>query len=247
MARTAKTKPAVKKVTKVTKVAKATKVTKVAVKKEEVYGLSVTVVGTDGKSKGKMSLPKEVFGEKMNKQLVAQAVRVYLANQREGGAATKTRGMVEGSTRKIYKQKGTGRARHGNIRAPIFVGGGIVFGPVPHDFSLSMPTRMRRKALACALTSQFEEGNVIVVDGFERLKPKTKFMAEAIHAVAHDSPILLVTAKDAGETLRITRNIESVDIVPATDMTAYEVLAHKKIVFMKDAVGIVAEIITKKI
>jgi large subunit ribosomal protein L4 len=244
MARTVNTKPAVK---KVTKVAKATNVTKVATKKEEVHGLSVTVLDTDGKSKGKMSLPKEVFAEKMNKQLVTQAIRVYLANQREGGAATKTRGMVEGSTRKIYKQKGTGHARHGNIRAPIFVGGGITFGPVPHDFSLSMPTRMKRKALACALTSQFEAGNVIIVDGLSDLKPKTKLMAEALRAVTDGSPILLVTAKDAGVTLRIARNIESVDIVPATDMTTYEVLAHKKIVFMKDAVSTVTEIITKKI
>jgi large subunit ribosomal protein L4 len=127
------------------------------------------------------------------------------------------------------------------------VGGGITFGPVPHDFSLSMPVRMKRKALACALTSQYEEGNVIVVDGFENLKPKTKFMAKAIRAVAGDSSLLLVTVKDASGVLRITRNIASVDITPATDMTTYEVLAHKKIVFMKDAVGIVAEIITKKI
>ena len=124
----------------------APKASKVAVPKAEkkavvekvarkVDGLNVQVFSTDGSEKGTMVLPKEVFGEKINKQLMSQFVRVYLANQRQGGANTKTRGEVEGSSRKIYKQKGTGRARHGSIRAHIFVGGGVVFGPVTHDFS----------------------------------------------------------------------------------------------------------------
>jgi large subunit ribosomal protein L4 len=239
---------------KATQATKATRVTpvktvkaKVVVKKEEIHGLSATVLDVNGKSKGRMTLAKEVFGEKMNKQLINQAVRVYLANQREGGAATKTRGMVEGSTRKIYKQKGTGRARHGNIRAPIFVGGGITFGPVPHDFSLSMPVRMKRKALACALTSQYTAGNIVIVDGLETLKPKTANMAKALRATAGEYPVLLVAAGDVATIIRITRNIESVDICSSTAINTYDVLSHKKIVFMKEAVAGVKDLITKEI
>ena len=112
-------------------------------KVSEKATVSVNVVGIDGKISGKIALPGEIFGEKVNKALLAQAVRVYLANQRQGNASTKTRGEVEGSTRKIYRQKGTGRARHGSVRAPIFVKGGIVFGPKPRDFSLDMPKKKK--------------------------------------------------------------------------------------------------------
>jgi large subunit ribosomal protein L4 len=265
MATTKKT-PAVKKATKTVKktvAVKPAKASKVAVKKEvnvkeskktavkavvasEVHGLTMSVLGVDGKATGKMTMPAEVFGEKINDQLIKQAIRVYLANQRQGGANTKTRGEVEGSTRKIYKQKGTGRARHGSIRAHIFVGGGIVFGPVTHDFSLTMPTKMKRKALASALTQQYQAGNVVVVDGLEGLKPKTKFMAEALGAVTTMGSVLLVVTKDNGKVERAARNIEGVDLLPAHSVNTYDVLAHKKVVFMKDAIAVVKENVTKK-
>ena len=202
-------------------------------------GMSATVEDVEGKATGKMTLPIEIFGQKDNKQLVTQAVRVFLANQRVGGASTKTRGQVEGSTRKIYNQKGTGRARHGSIRAHIFVGGGVAFGPVTHDFSLSMPTKMKRKALHCALSSQFQAGNIVLVDGLEALKLKTKHMAKALSAVSGAASSLLVLSKNSEAVAQIARNIEGVDIIPATSLNTYEVLSHKKIVFMKDAVGMI--------
>lgn len=219
--------------TKIAKTAKPKKETEVAAK---VSGLTVSVMGVDGKKKGTMTLPGEVFGEKINKPLMAQAVRVYLANQRQGGAHTKTRGQVQGSTRKIYKQKGTGKARHGSIRAHIFVGGGVVFGPVTHDFTLVMPAKMKRKALVSALTSQLQDGNVIVVDGLADLKPKTKFMATALASVVADTRLLLVLAKDSEIVARTARNIEGVDTMPVSNLTTYDVLTHQKIVFMKDAI-----------
>jgi large subunit ribosomal protein L4 len=189
----------------------------------------------DGKAAGSIALPKEMFGVKPNSQLIAQAVRVYLANQRVGHAATKTRGMVEGSTRKIYKQKGTGRARHGAIRAPIFVGGGIVFGPQPRDFSLKFPQKMKRAALASALSSQFSAGNIIVVSGLTDLKPKTKLMAKALTAVGRTKNTLLVISKNAEAVSRSARNIQGIDIIPVSDMHTYGVMTHGKIVFMKEA------------
>lgn len=207
---------------------------KVAEKVES--GLSVAVVGVDGKKTGTIMLPKEAFGAKINKPLMAQAVRVHLANIRAGGAATKTRGMVEGSTRKIYKQKGTGRARHGSIRAHIFVGGGVVFGPVPHDFALSMPSKMKKRSTLSALSSKKEEGNIIVVDGFTGLKPKTKLMAEAIHSVAGQASALIVLDTAALSLFRSIRNIYHVDSLPVENLNTYDILAHEKIIFMKDAI-----------
>ncbi len=199
-------------------------------------GISVSVVDTAGNAAGRMALPKELFGVSVNKPLLAQAVRVHLANQRSGTASTKTRGEVEGSTRKIYKQKGTGRARHGAIRSPIFVGGGIVFGPKPRDYSLKLPKAMRKVALASALTSQLVDGNVIVVDGFGKLTAKTKLMAKALDAVGSGAGTLLVTAKDADGVVMAARNLARVDHVGAASLTAYTLLSHRKIVFMKEAI-----------
>jgi large subunit ribosomal protein L4 len=240
MVKAVKSKPAAKKEKKATKKSVVVKTRTPAKLKTEkkapvAAGLIATVVDTKGKTKGKITLAKEIFGEPANKQLIAQAVRVYLANQREGGASTKTRGQVRGSTRKIYRQKGTGRARHGNIRAPIFVGGGIVFGPVPHDFSLSMPEKMKRKALFGALTSRYQEGSIIFVDGLEKLEPKTKYVAQMLEAVSATDSVLLVVSSTAGNIVRAARNIPHVDTMPASDIHTYTVLSHKHIIFMKDA------------
>ena len=214
--------------------------------KKTVSGLDASVVTTEGKSAGTMSLPKELFGEKINKQLMAQAVRVYLANQRQGGANTKTRGEVEGSTRKIYKQKGTGRARHGSIRAHIFVGGGVAFGPVTHDFSLTMPTKMKRKALASALTQQYHDGNIVFVDGMESLPSKTKDMAKALSTVAGTQSILLVLSQKSGDVARSARNIHGITLMPSQNLTTYDVLSNQKIVFMKDAVATISKAAVSK-
>ncbi|MCX6791553.1 MAG: 50S ribosomal protein L4 [Candidatus Gottesmanbacteria bacterium] len=224
-----------KKATKVIKAVKAVKVKKTA-EVEPTKGIRASVVGMDGKAAGSVTLPAELFGAKINKQLMAQAVRVYLANQRGGHASTKTRGEVQGSTRKIYKQKGTGKARHGGIRAPIFVGGGIVFGPRPRDYSLGFPQKMRKVALASALTEQLKKQNVIVVSGLSDVA-KTKVVAAAFTAVGATRKTLLVTAKDCATVVRAGRNIEDVDILPASDLNTYSVLMHGKVVFMKEAIG----------
>ncbi|MBI4065243.1 50S ribosomal protein L4 [Candidatus Gottesmanbacteria bacterium] len=193
------------------------------------------VLGVDGKQKGTMQLPKEFFAAKINKQLLAQAIRVYLTNQRQGNAATKTRSHVEGSTRKIYRQKGTGRARHGGIRSPIFVGGGIVFGPSPRDYHLDMPKKMKRRALAGALTSQFNDQIITIVDGLDTIELKTKIMAKTLMTLGALYRTLLVTP---GKTaiVRAVRNISYVDTLPVGNISAYTVLHHKRIIFMKQAV-----------
>ena len=198
-------------------------------------GIKISVVGLDGKVAGSVTLPPELFAAKINKQLMAQAVRVYLANQRGGHASTKTRGEVEGSTRKIYKQKGTGKARHGGIRAPIFVGGGIVFGPRPRDYSLEFPQKMRRVALASALTEQHKKQNIIVVSGISDVK-KTTAIASMLGAVGATRKTLFVTPKASVAVVRAARNIGGVDIQPASDINTYTILMHSKVVFMKEAI-----------
>jgi large subunit ribosomal protein L4 len=224
---------------KTVKTAKAVKAVSVAAPSVQAveYGKDVvySVVNADGKAAGTISLPSALFAVKMNRQLVAQAIRVYLANQREGSAATKTRGQVEGSTRKIYKQKGTGRARHGGIRAPIFVGGGVAFGPQPQDYRLSFPDKMRRLALSCVLTQKVEAKQLVVVDGLENLPVKTKNMAQALTVVAGNGKKLLAIPNGSQVIGRSARNIQGVHIVSASSLSTYDVYTHPTVVITKEA------------
>lgn len=211
-----------------------------AVKAPKVEGkssLTIDVYGLDGKVAGKISLPEEIFGEKVNKTLLAQAVRVYLANKRQGNASTKTRGEVDGSTRKIYRQKGTGRARHGSVRAPIFVKGGIVFGPKPRDFSLDLPKKMRRKALYSALAAKLNDGEVKVLSGLEAIEPKTKNFASAMKNLGLvEKKLLLVLSEDVQAVKRAARNVQGVSSTVVKRLNAYDVLNNKNVVVTKDAI-----------
>jgi large subunit ribosomal protein L4 len=200
-------------------------------------GLTTTVVDVLGKNAGTIKLPEELFNAPMNQQLLTQSVRIYLANQREGSAQAKTRGEVSGSTRKIYKQKGTGRARHGGIRAPIFVGGGIAFGPRAHEFTMSMPKKMKRKALACALTQKYQSGDVIIIDGMESMLPKTKEMAKTLQILGIHNALLIIPPQSENIS-RSARNIASVETVDAQSLYAYIVLKYKTIVIPKSAVAV---------
>lgn len=234
----------VKKITKQKRVSvkKATKLPKVVSKPQEKLEksrLQLSVVDVNGKVKGKVSVSAQLFGAKMNPTLVAQAVRVYLANQRMGTASTKTRGEVEGSTRKIYRQKGTGRARHGGIRAPIFVGGGITFGPKPRDYSLQFPQKMKRLALAAALSDQLKSGNIIVVDGLESVEPKTKIMAKTLETVGKMGKTLVVIPGSSESVMRSARNIKDVDIIPGNNLNTYTIFSHNKIIVSKDALPLI--------
>jgi len=221
-------------------------VTTGAQKKKRTQKVTADVYNTSGRIVSRLSLPKAIFGAKVNESLMAQAVRVYLANQRMGTASTKTRGEVRGSTRKLWRQKGTGRARHGSKKAPIFVGGGIVFGPRPRDYSLKMPKKMKKAALFSALSFKQNNGEIRVVTGLEKIEPKTKIMAQVIKKLSFDSKkrnILLVTPdkkKNGFENAhRAARNIEGLKILSANLLNTYEVLDNNSILFMKDAVSAV--------
>lgn len=211
--------------------------------------LTVDVYTVTGRKSGTLSLPKEIFGAKVNNVLMAQAVRVYLANQRLGTASTKTRGEVEGSSRKIYRQKGTGRARHGSIRANIFVKGGIVFGPRPRDFGLSLPKKMKKAAVISALSSKSHDGEIVVLSGFEKIEPKTRAMAAVLKSVSKGpKKSLLVTAspKDGMENLiRASRNIKDLEILPANLINTYEVLKSQQILLTKQGIDALTQNFSK--
>ncbi len=201
--------------------------------------LTADVLDLKGKVTGKISLPEEIFGAKINKPLIAQAVRVYLANQRSGTASTKTRGEVEGSTRKIYRQKGTGRARHGSIRAPIFVHGGIVGGPEPRDYSLRFPKKMKRMALLGAITDKFNNSGIKILEGLEKIEPKTKNFIGVIDSLGFNQEtkkILVIQAMETENLKRAARNVEGISLTTTQRLNTYEVLNNRQLLFMKGAI-----------
>ena len=204
--------------------------------------LSVPMYDVKGAKNGVYALPKEVFGAKINQPLMAQAVRVYLANQRQGNAHTKSRGEITLTTAKWYRQKGTGRARHGAQSAPIFVGGGVAHGPKKRDFSLSLPQKMRKAALYSALSLRTKDGDVKVLSGLSKITPKAKIMAQVIKKITEDkTKVLLVTSaapKDLENVYRAGRNLENMEILNAKLLNTYEVLKYKNLIFMKESIEI---------
>lgn len=215
---------------------------KAVVKKETVKktaGLSVPVYSLTGKSTGEMSLPKEIFGVEINQNLLVQALRVYSTNQKTQPGSTKGRGEVEGSTAKIYRQKGTGRARHGAIRAPIFVGGGIVFGPKPRKTRLDLPKKMKKAALISALSSKMADKKISGISGLEKASGKTKEVVGFLRKLTgQDKNLnsLIVTAGKTDNVSRAVKNIASVNTIPANMINAYEVLKHEFLLITKEAV-----------
>lgn len=228
------------------KVKKTEEVKKSVAKKDTVVkttALSVPMFDVKGAKDGSISLPKEIFGAEVNSALIAQAVRVYLANQRQGNAHTKSRNAITLTTAKWYRQKGTGRARHGAQSAPIFVGGGVAHGPKAHDFSLSMPKKMKKAALISALSQKTKEGDIMVLSGLSKITPKTKEMAALINKVVDNkkSNVLLITSapsKELDNVYKAGRNIKNVKIVNAKLLNTYEVLKYKNLLFMKESVDV---------
>lgn len=193
-----------------------------------------------GRKSGQISLPKEVFGAPINEQLMAQAVRVYLSNQRKARAKTKTRGEVRGSRRKIWRQKGTGRARHGDRYAPIFVGGGRAHGPTgKENYKLKMSKAMKKKALFSALTSKLKDKEVIAIKGLTKIQPKTKEMVKVVANLPlgeKKKKILLILPEILDNVIRAGRNLAGVELAQANQLNTYQVLKHNQLVFMEKSI-----------
>lgn len=212
-------------------------------KKPEVKkptGLSAPVYNIEGKEKGTMTLPKEIFAVEVKPALLAQAVRVYHANQRQGNASTKTRGEVTASTRKIYRQKGTGRARHGSVKAPIFVGGGVAHGPNPRDYSLNINKNQKQKAFFGALSRKAKDHEVIGMDetGLDKIS-KTKVVHKFLESLKLDgkkATFVLPNFANKGFQ-RAARNIKNLNLADAASLNTYQVLSGGRLIFLESAIA----------
>ncbi len=203
-----------------------------------VLFLKADLLDIKGKKIESIDLPEVVFGAKSNSVLVAQVVRVYRANQRQGNASSKTRGEVQGSSRKIYKQKGTGRARQGTIRAPHRVGGGIAFGPRPHDFSLTINQKMRKKALFSVLSDKLKDKKIYFIEGLTKLKGKTKEVIEFLNAVKLPKKKVLFVLPDRMEMFeRAVKNVVKCSYNRVNLLNTYEVLNNEYLIFPKESVS----------
>ena len=184
---------------------------------------------------GDLELSDAVFGAELNEALIHSAVKSYLATARQGTVGTKTRGNVSGSGRKLWKQKGTGRARIASIRSPLWKGGGNVHGPQPRDWSQQLPKKMRRGALRSALSERLREGNLIVIDGFSLGQPKTKEFIGALSKLGVEGRTLVVDSGENGNLLLAARNVKGAKVVGSGGVNIYDVLYHEKLVMSRTA------------
>ncbi len=203
----------------------------------------VAVYNKEGATVGEITLSDAVFGAEVNPGLLHEAVQMYLANQRQGTHDTKTRAEVAGGGRKPWRQKGTGRARQGSIRAPHWRHGGVVFGPHPRDYGWTMPKKARRAALRQALSSKVANGELIVLDSFDLEAPKTKEVAALLKALGATRKPFLVTADYNVNVYKSARNIPGVNVNEVRNLNVYEVLNSEKLILTKDAVAKVEEVL----
>jgi large subunit ribosomal protein L4 len=205
--------------------------------------MKISIYDKNGKKTDKqMILPKEIFEAKINLPLMAQAVKVFLANQRTASPKVKTRSEVAGSTKKVWRQKGTGRARHGDRQAPIFVGGGKAHGPAGVKKRLSLSKKMKKAALRSALSVKVKDKAVFVVDGLTKIAPKTKQAAKFIDNLGiGDKKTTLYLSKKNNNILRAFGNLPNVSIDLANRLNAYQALSSGRIIFTKEAVKVLKE------
>lgn len=205
------------------------------------------ILSTTGEKLGEIILAKEVFGVEPNIHVMHLALRRQLNNGRQGSASAKTRAEVSGGGKKPWKQKGTGRARAGSLRSPLFVGGGVIFGPKPRDFSFSMPQKARKLALKSALSSR-QEQLVIVKDFSSLTEPKTKLMASAIKSLKLNGKILIVADLKAAENQNLelaARNIPSVKLLLPSNLNVKDLLEADNVVITEAAVNEITERLSK--
>lgn len=201
--------------------------------------MRAAVRSMSGGQVGELDLPPS-FRETPRSHLVYEAVHSQLANRRAGTHATKTRGMVSGGGKKPWKQKGTGRARAGSTRSPIFAGGAVVFGPQPREYGYRLPARARRTALRAAIADRQRSGAICVVDRIELPEAKTKRVVEMLGALGIRPTVLIVTAGRDESLERAARNIPGVRVLRSEGVNVVDVLRHKTLLLTRDAVDALA-------
>ncbi|MFP3915161.1 MAG: 50S ribosomal protein L4 [Actinomycetota bacterium] len=201
--------------------------------------IKAPLFSADGSSKGTVNLDPSIFGIEPNLAVLHQVVTAQLAARRAGTASTKTRAEVRGGGAKPWRQKGLGRARHGSIRSPIWVGGGVAHGPKPRDYSQRTPKKMKKLALRSALSSRASEDAVLVIDSFDWNEPKTRRARELLEAMEVSGKVLVVLSRSDLVAAKSLRNLPQVSIVEPGQVTAYDVLAADRVVFTSHTVGAV--------
>lgn len=203
----------------------------------------VSILNTSGKQVGQIALDDKVFGVEPNIHVMHLALRRQLNNARQGTACTKTRAEVSGGGKKPWKQKGTGRARAGSLRSPLFAGGGVIFGPKPRDYSFKMPQKARKLALRSALSARIEN-TVLVKDFSEIAEPKTRLMVECLKSLKAEGKILIVADVKAAENAHLelaARNIPTVRIILPSNLNVKDLLEADTLVMTESAVNEITE------
>ncbi len=194
------------------------------------------VVNTKNEKVGEVELNDALFGLEVNPHLLHDIVRMQLAGRRQGTACTKTRSEVQGSTAKPYKQKGTGRARAGSKRSPLWRGGGTLFGPRPRDYSFTMPKKVRRLGLKMALSTRFSEAQLVVLDGFQMDAIKTKAFQAVMMELGIENALIIIPERN--ERLeKSSRNVPGYKVLPTAGLNVYDILLHKHVVLLKPCIG----------
>lgn len=200
----------------------------------------------NGKELGNIELPASVFNENINEHAVHQVVVAQLAKIRQGTASTKTRGEVSGGGKKPWRQKGTGRARHGSIRSPLWVGGGVTFGPKPRSYDKKVPRKVKKLALRSILTDKLESGSLIVLEELSFDKPKTSQMVEVLRNLELEGAkvVIVIPEKDTNVYLS-ARNIPGVKTLVVDALNAYDLLNNDYLVIVNEAIEKIEEVLTR--
>jgi large subunit ribosomal protein L4 len=202
---------------------------------------TIEVKNLSNEAVGQLELKDEIFDAPYNEALIYDAVKNYLTNQRQGTVKTKTRGNVSGSGKKLWKQKGTGRARISSLRSPLWKGGGNVHGPLPRDWTTELPRKMKRGALKSALSERLREGNLVVVDRFDLETHKTKAFIGVAEAMGWNTKTLIVEISPTQNLVLSSRNLQGVKVANDVNVNIYDVLYHEKIVFTREAIHLLQE------
>jgi large subunit ribosomal protein L4 len=203
----------------------------------------LAVLDMSGKQVDEIELSEAVFGINPNKAVLHEAVVMQQASLRRGTHATKNRAAVRGGGKKPWRQKGTGRARHGSIRSPLWVGGGVVFGPQPRSYAYKLPKKVRRLAIKSALSSKVLDSQVVVLDELKMDQPKTKEMVQVLKNLGVDRKALIVADQLEENAILSARNIPGVKLIPADGLNVLDVLYHDKLILTRGAVNRVEEVL----
>jgi len=205
--------------------------------------IDLSVQNIKGENIGEVSLRDNIFNAKVNKYLIQQVVKRYLANKRRGTASTKNRSEVRGGGAKPWKQKGTGRARAGTNRSPVWVGGGTVFGPSPRDYSFSLPKKMKIAALKSALSDKLKNKEIIIIDELLLKENKTSKMVEILKNLQASKKPLIITEKEDTMIVLSVRNIKGAMVLPVSKINTYDLINQEKIIITKKALQKIEEVL----